>query len=412
MNFLSRAKRLLILQLLCRHNGVNDIVDITGCSPNTVRAHIVQMGRACSIIHDRFVRGVTPKRLEMDELWSYVYAKRESSLWARDNDEQLGPRVRHPPAEWGERYTWIAHDPDSKLVISHHTGTRGFESALGFVVDASSRITSRPLISTDGYKVYADVIQRAFGSDMDHVVMEKQFAGWFSPDTGETVKRLVGLEKIPQNQSKADTALATTAHVERMNANIRNFNSRFTRQTYRFSKKLENHEHALAICITYYNFVRSHYGFRGTEWKGCTPAMKAGIMDRLWNYEDFLAEIDLALESQIIDVKPSAPVLPPQFVRLGPGEWSDKPFLVSYSAKKYAAKVHARHCRDCQRAAKGRKEGPRANAWYGFDNKSDALKCAQTLAPVNFSACSICILGHYPGSMVTGRGPDGRKTIN
>lgn len=409
MNVLPREQRVLILKLACRHNGVNDIVDITGCSPNTVRSQIVKMGRACASIHDCRVRGVTPARLELDELWSYIYIKRERNLWKRDNDGQLGPRIRAIPAERGQRYTWVAFDPDSKMVISHHTGSRGFESAVDFMVDLNSRVVSRPLISTDAHRVYADAIQRSFGSDMDHVTLEKRFRSWFDPNTGEQGKVLVGMDKVANRTPKLSVELATTAHVERMNANIRNFNSRFTRQTYRFSKKLENHLSALAICITYYNFVRPHLGFLGTQWKHCSPAMKAGLISTAWSYDDFLDEIDVALERDIIDLRPTEPrPLLPQYARLGVGVWTDKPFLVSYSPIKYAAKVHAAHCRDCRRASQGRKEGPRAHEWYDFNTKSEALKCAEALAPVNYSVCSICILGHYPGS----RGAEPAKNRN
>lgn len=409
MNRLSRDKRLLILKLVCRHGGINDIADVVGCSTTTVRAQIAQMGKGCAVIHDRTVRGISPTRIELDELWSYVYLKRESRLWKRDNDKELGPRIRQPPTERGPRYSWIAHDPDTKLIISCHTGNRAFNDALAFTVDLNNRVVNRPMISSDAHGVYPDAIQRAFGDGMDHVVMRKKFRTWFNPQTGEKGNYLIGIEKDLQGSSKIDITLATTAHVERLNSNIRNFNARFTRQSYRFSKKLENHLHGLAIFMAYYNFVRPHFGFVGTEWKHCSPAMKAGLISSAWTYDDLLDEIDTALEFNCVDLLPTPRAVLAQYKKLGAKEWTDKPFLVSFSPRKHEAKVHAVHCRDCRRAAKGRKDGPRANEWYALKTRQEALKCAEAFAPVNFSVCSICVLGHYPGGIATGRG---RRTEN
>jgi IS1 family transposase len=412
MNCLPRETRLLILKLICRHNGINDIADITGCMPNTVMAQLARMGEAAAAIHDRLVCGARPARLELDELWSYCYCKRESRLRKRDRNTDLGPRKRHPPLDRGERYTWVALDPDSKAALSFFTGDRGAESAHAFLTDLHYRVMSRPLITTDGHLAYREAIQRTFGADADHVVLEKELRSWFNRETGEKTTALVKLEKVLQSQSGIDVGPASTSHIERMNATIRNFDSRFTRQTYRFSKKLENHAHAFAIMITYYNFVRAHYGFRGTEWKGCSPAMKAGLSDRVWSYEDFLDEIDAYWRLKVVSETLSLPApVVEQYEPLAAGNWTDLPFLVSHSRFHRTAKVHAAHCRDCRRAAGGRKEGPKANFWYAFSSEGEALKCAETLAPWNFGVCSICILGHYPGNVVTGRGPDGRKTV-
>lgn len=413
MNTLSRETRLLILKLICRHCGINDIVDITGCSPTTVRAQLVRMGEAAAAIHDRSVRGVRPARLELDELWSYCYCKRDRNLRKRDLNPHLGPRVRPVPLNRGERYTWVALDPDSKAVLSFHTGSRGAVDAAKFLCDLDNRVVSKPLITTDGHLAYLDAVQQTFGADTDHVVLEKAFRTWFNRETGERSTKLIKLEKRLHGGTQTDLAPASTSHIERFNATIRNFDSRFTRQTYRFSKKLENHVHALAIMITYYNFVRSHYGFRGTDWKGCPPAMKAGISETAWSYDDFLDEIDAywrnkTLHKTLVLPAPAAT----QYEPLSGGLWTDLPFLVSYSPYQHSAKVHAAHCRDCRRAAAGRKEGKWANRWYGFASKREAMRCAEALAPSNYGVCSICILGRYPGNVVTGRGPDGRKTVN
>lgn len=416
MNTLPRETRLLILKLICRHNGIGDIVDITGCSPTTIRSHVARMGEAAAAIHDRLVRGVQPERIELDELWSYIYCKRDSKLRKRDNNTALGPRVRFPPLNRGAKYTWVALDPDSKVVLSFHTGDRGASDAAAFLTDLSHRVVSRPLLTTDGHPPYLEAIQRAFGADIDHVVLEKVFKKWFNPETGESGNVLTGLAKIPQTRSEINLDRASTSHLERMNATIRNFNSRFTRQTYRFSKKLENHAHVLAIVIAYYNFVRAHGGFLKTNWKHCSPAMKAGVTDATWNYEKFLDQIDSYWASKapngaLLLPSPAPPVPREKFEPIPPGRWTNLPFLVSLSTEKRRAKVHAAHCRDCRRALKGSNKGPYANRWYAFPTKKEALRCAEVLMPTNFDVCSLCILGSYSGSRA-GRSARGRGTVN
>lgn len=400
MNTLPRETRELILKLICRHSGVNDIADITGCSPNTVRYQLARMGEACVALHDKLVRGVRPHRIELDEIWSYVYTKRERNIQKRDRATHLGPRRRQPPTERGQRYTWIGFDPVSKTVLSYHTGDRGESSAAAFLTDLSQRVVNKPMLCSDAHTAYPHAIQRSFGSEMDHVVMQKKFKKWFDPQTGERGEKLVGLDKVAQNQSKVDVTLASTSHVERMNANIRHYNSRFTRQTYRFSKKWENHGHALAIAIMYHNFVRSNHSFNGTQYKHCSPAMMAGLANETWAYSRLLDEIDAYWRNKSVVRTTMPPPDLPLFEPIAAGHWTDQPFLVSHSRLHRYAKVHAAHCRDCRRAATGSRTGPKVHAWYGFASQQDALKWAGKLAPLDYSVCSLCILGHYPGNIV------------
>jgi IS1 family transposase len=401
LNVLSRDSQRMILKLMCWSSGIGDIVEVTGHSSNTVRSCLARFGEALLASHDRLVRGVAPKRLELDEIWAFIYARRESRISA-------DPGSRPPPADFGEYYTWIAFDPDSKLLISQFTGRKGSGAGAEFFADLCPRVVSRPMISTDGFQAYADLIQRSFGADMDHVIMEKVFKGRFIPETGETTKFLVGLKKVPQNQSKVDVTLASTSLVERLNASIRNYTSRMTRRTYKFSKKFENHVHAFSIFTMWYNFVKPHAGLKGR----LTPAMQAGISKTLWSYDDLLNEVDRYWEQKAL--RPVLQVVPEQqYTALPVGQTSDRPYFVSYSAQKREAKVHKATCRNCQHGV-GRKinGGPRMNRWYAFQTEQGARRCAETLAPLQHGVCSICIVGHYAGSMVTGRGPDGRKTIS
>lgn len=391
MNVLSRDSQRMILTLMCRSNGISDIVEITGHSPTTVRRQLARFGEALTATHDRLVRGIAPARIELDELWSYVYAKR----WKKVERKK---RKRPLPLDVGHVYTWTALDPDSKLLISYHTGYRGNATGLSFMTDLNSRVVGRPLLSTDGYEAYPDLIQRTFGTEMDHVVMQKIFKSWRNPKTGEGEKYLVGLEKVAQNQSKVDVTLASTSLVERLNASIRNYTSRYTRQTYKFSKKLENHCHAFAVFVMYYNFVKPHGGFKGAE-RHYTPAMKAGLTDKVWSYDNLLDEVDEYWRRKAI--QPALQVVPPiQYTPLAVGEITDRPYVVSYSPQKRVAKIHKATC------GAGRKKGtaPRMNQWYAFQTERGARQCAEKLAPLQHSVCSICIVGHYAGNIATGRG--------
>ena len=166
MNILTRKEQKLMLTLMCRGNGICDIVEITGHSPTTVRAHLARFGEALAATHDRLVRGVSPRRLELDELWSYVYAKREKNI-------STEVRKLAPPDERGEFYTWTALDPDSKLFITFHIGDRGEGTAVPFLQDLASRVLGQVLITTDGHPVYVNAIQEVFGDRADHVVIQK-----------------------------------------------------------------------------------------------------------------------------------------------------------------------------------------------------------------------------------------------
>jgi len=386
MNELSRAEQRLILSLMCRDNSIADIVEVTGHSPNTVRRHLARFGEAFLASHDRLVRGIAPKRVEVDEIWSYVYAKRERNVCREEGK-------RPPPADLGAFYTWTALDPDTRLFIGFLVGDRGYETGLAFFLDLNSRIVNRPLITTDGHNPYPDLVTRTFGNEADHVVLMKEFKKWYNPETGESGNKLTCLQKVPQNQTKADLSLASTSLVERLNGSIRNSISRFTRQTYKFSKRLQNHIHAQSIFTLYYNFARKHHGFKGAE-RNYTPAMKAGLTAKIWSYDDLLDEVDRYWQHKAM--QPVLQVVQPrQYVPLAAGQASPLPYFVMYSPNKQEAKVHKGSCGNCRQGV-GRKDGRAgSNRWYAFETEWAARRCAEALAPVNHSVCSLCVAGQY-----------------
>lgn len=386
LNQLNRAEQRLILSLMCRDNSIADIVEVTGHSPNTIRRHLVRFGEALLASHDRLVRGISPRRIEVDEIWSYVYAKRERNVCREEGK-------RPPPPDLGAFYTWTALDPDTRLFLGFHVGDRGYDTGLAFFVDLNARLVKRPLITTDGHAPYPDIVTRTFGDDADHVVLLKEFKKWRNPETGETGNVLTSLTKVPQNQTKADLSLASTSLVERLNGSIRNSVSRFTRQTYKFSKRLQNHIHAQAIFAMYYNFTRKHYGFKGEE-RNHTPAMKAGLTKRIWSFDDLLDEVDRYWLHKAM--QPTLQVVSPrQYVPLAAGEASPLPYFVMYSPQKRAAKIHKGTCGECKQGH-GRKAGLSVqNYWYAFETERAARRCAETLAPLDNSVCAKCVTGQY-----------------
>jgi IS1 family transposase len=339
------------------------------------------------------VRGLGTTVIQADELWSYVYAKELANV-------KEGSLKAPPPDQLGEFYTWTALDPESKLFISWNTGDRTAETGHVMMADLASRVTQRVLITTDSWAAYLDVIQRSFGTDADHVVLKKKTAGGsFDRNTGnKVVPKIFGISKRAQGGAIVDLKVASTSLIERHNSTIRNFMSRYGRQTYRFSKKLENHNHAFSIFVMFYNFVRSHGAWikRGSPYKNWTPAMKAGLTTKIWTNDDLLDEVDNYWRAQ--SLQPVFQVVPTQkYVPLPAGMSSSRTYFVMFSPKKHETKVHKGICRNCRHGV-GRKDGVGTNQWFDFDTVDAAKRCARELAPLQFSECAICIKGKYAGA--------------
>lgn len=280
MNKLPLAKRVQILSLLCEGVSMRSISRVADVSINTVTKLLEDAGEACLALHDEKVRGVKASRVQCDEIWSFCYAKAKNVAGAKA-----------APAEAGDVWTWTALDADSKLMVSYFVGDRSGASALILADDLRARVASERLqITTDRHNAYLGAIQEAFGADADHAVLEKVYRtdpaaakGRYSPPVCIGARKTVA-------EGNPDMAHVSTSFVERANLSIRMQNRRFTRLTNAFSKKLDNHIHALALYFAFYNFVRVHKTLR------MSPAMAAGIADRLWSMEDIVAAIDARAE--------------------------------------------------------------------------------------------------------------------
>jgi IS1 family transposase len=281
MNKLPLAKRTQILAMLCEGSSMRSISRIADVSINTVSKLLVEAGEACLAIHDEQVRGVKAARIQCDEIWSFCYAKQKNVADAKA-----------APADAGDVWTWTAIDADTKLMVAYFVGDRGAESAIILMDDLGARLANRVQLTTDGHKAYLEAVEGAFGADVDFAQLVKLYGPTITAPGRYSPAECTGAKKV-RREGNPDVAHISTSHVERMNLSIRMQNRRFTRLTNAFSKKLDNHIHALALYFAFYNFCRIHKTLR------VTPAMAAGITDRLWSLGDIVGKIDaMAPESK------------------------------------------------------------------------------------------------------------------
>lgn len=276
MNKLTPEKRAQILHLLCEGMSIRAITRLTGASKNTVAKLLSDVGAACAEYQDRTLRNLKCKRVQVDEIWSFTYAKQKNVA-----------HCKAAPEGAGETWTWTAIDADSKLVLSWLVGGRDADTANAFMQDVADRVSNRIQLSSDGHRAYLEAVYTAFDTAIDYAQLVKIYGGGrpkgyegrYSPAecTGVRKTRLFG---------NPDEKHVSTSYVERQNLTMRMHMRRFTRLTNGFSKKLENHTHAVSLHFMFYNFCRIHQTLR------VTPAMAAGITDRLWEVSDIAAMLD------------------------------------------------------------------------------------------------------------------------
>lgn len=274
MNKLPSAKRAQILGMMAEGVSRRAICRLTGASKNTLAKLVEDAGEAFSDYQDRMFNGLPCKRLQVDEIWSFVYAKAKNVA-----------RAKSAPAEAGDIWTWTAIDADTKLTPSWYVGNRDTVAARHFIGDLASRLASRVQLTSDGHGPYLAAVEDSFGADIDYAMLVKHYGepvgalGRYSPGecTGIEQRRVEG---------RPDPAHVSTSYVERSNLSIRMGNRRFTRLTNAFSKKAANHEHAMSIYFMHYNFVRIHQTLR------CTPAMAAGVTTKLWELSDMVKVLE------------------------------------------------------------------------------------------------------------------------
>lgn len=280
MNVLDTEKRAQILACLCEGNSMRATCRLTGAAKKTVERLLVAAGEACADYMDKTMRDLPCRRIQVDEIWSFVQVKAKNSTAAQ----------REKGA--GDCWTWIALDAESKLIPSWHVGGRGFEDAYKFIHDLKSRLKHRVQLTSDGHAAYLEAVEDAFGSEIDYSMLIKLYGQpggeytmrhtnaevRYSPPvcTGVKRRKIIG---------DPDRKHVSTSFVERQNLSVRMGCRRYTRLTNAFSKDVDRHRHATAIHFMHYNFVRIHQTLR------VTPAMEAGISDHVWTLEEIAALI-------------------------------------------------------------------------------------------------------------------------
>lgn len=278
MNKLPLAKRVQILNMLVEGSSMRSISRVADVSINTVSKLLIEAGQACASFHYATVRNVRAKRVQCDEIWSFCYAKQKNV-----------DKAKAAPVGAGNVWTWTALDSDSKMILSWMVGDRSAETANFFMDDLANRVAGRMQLTTDGHKAYLDAVAGAFGpNEIDYAQLikiygEDEWAGHperkYSPGDCKGTRK----ERV---RGMPDPKHISTSHVERQNLNIRMGLRRFTRLTNAFSKKIDMHVYALSLYFVFYNFVRTHKAHK------LSPAMAAGVSDKLWSMEDIVGLID------------------------------------------------------------------------------------------------------------------------
>ena len=273
MNKLSFEERSKIVRLLVEGNSLRSCSRITDIAYNTILKLLVDVGKACLQFHHDNVVNLAAKRVQCDEIWSFVMCKDKNAEICTKKDEQ----------HVGDAWTWVGIDADSKLVISWLVGNRDSATASDFMLDVASRLRNRVQLTTDGHKPYLKAVENAFDYDIDFAQLIKIYgsAEGTGSDRKYSAPTCIGIEK-KWVSGNPDEKHISTSYIERQNLTMRMQMRRFTRLTNAFSKKIENHNYAIAINYAYYNWVRIHKTLR------VTPAMEAKLIDRPLTIEDIV----------------------------------------------------------------------------------------------------------------------------
>jgi len=268
MNLLPLPKQVQIVSALAEGCSIRSTARMVGVEHKTVMRVLLRAGENCLRLLDEKIRGVRAKRVQVDEIWTYVF-KKEARIASDD------------PPEWGDEYVFIGMDADTKLAISHRIGKRDATTAYYLMQDLQSRLENRVQLTTDGFKPYLSAVEDSFGADVDYAMLVKLYGkekaeegpAWYGP------AKVVAAMPTPII-GRPQLRYVSTSYIERQNLTIRMQARRFTRLTNAFSKKLENLKAQVALHFAYYNFCRVHQTLR------CTPAMEAGITERIWTAGD------------------------------------------------------------------------------------------------------------------------------
>ncbi len=275
MNKLDDARRAQVVAALVEGNSIRSTVRMTGVAKNTIVKLLAELGTACADYMDKKLVNLQCKRVQVDEIWSFVGAKQKNVTPALEAKGHAG-----------DVWTWVAIDADTKLICSWLVGKRNWLTAQEFVMDLQSRLANRIQLTSDGLKWYLFAVNYAFEGDIDYAILKKIYGttGYSEGPSRYSPAQCIGSKPV-RKIGNPDPDHISTSYVERQNLTMRMSIRRFTRLTNAFSKKLENHIAAIALHYMHYNFCRVHQSL----W--ITPAMAAGITNRVWSIQDLVALI-------------------------------------------------------------------------------------------------------------------------
>jgi IS1 family transposase len=274
MNKLSVDRRAKVIAALVEGNSIRATCRITNTAKGTVIRLLRDVGKACAEYQEKHLRNLTCRRIECDEIWSFCYAKAKNV-----------PQNKQGQFGYGDVWTFVALDADTKLVLSWLVALRELEYAYEFARDIKERLANRVQLTTDGHRMYYEAVRNTFGNDIDYAMLVKYYgnvqdeSGRYSPPKCiQTTTKLVN--------GSPDMTKVSTSYIERQNLTMRMSMRRFTRLTNAFSKKIENLQYAVALHFMYYNFARPHKTLTNPYPK--TPAMAAKLTDHIWAIEEIV----------------------------------------------------------------------------------------------------------------------------
>lgn len=279
MNKLRLEKRTQIISCLVEGNSIRATCRMTGAAKGTVTRLLTSVGTACAEYQDKHLLNLQCENIHCDEIWAFCYAK----------EKNVPEELKGFPG-YGDVWTWVAIDADTKLVPSWYIGDRSAESAYQFLSDIQKRMSDRIQLTIDGYPAYIEQVRTVFGRDIDYAMLTKIYGENLDNERRYSPAEYVTLRKDPVI-GEPDMGKVSTSYVERQNLTMRMSMRRFTRLTNGFSKKIENLEAAVSLHFMYYNFCKSHKSLNKERSLGITPAMAAGVTDHQWSVEDVVALI-------------------------------------------------------------------------------------------------------------------------
>jgi IS1 family transposase len=276
MNTLAADRKLTIVNALVEGTSIRSIERMTGVHRDTIMRLGLSVGQACAQFLDTRVKDVSARKVQCDEIWTYVF-KKQGRISADENAAGIG-----------DQYVFVGIDAESKLVISHLVGKRDGTSAYHFMRDLKDRLATRVQLTTDGFRPYVAAVDDTFGTEVDFAQLVKIYgqpraSAATARNYYEPVRVIGALPMAVMGRPRA--AAISTSHVERQNLTMRMQMRRFTRLTNAYSKKLDNLKAAIALHFAWYNFVRVHQTLR------VTPAMASNLTDHIWTLEDLLTTV-------------------------------------------------------------------------------------------------------------------------